>query len=499
MSARTSPPNVILFNPRSSANAKPILPMSLLALGAVLENRVEYRIVDGNLEQDPGSALDALIRSLDGEVLLGVTVMPGPQLEQATAICRELKRRHPRLIVIWGGYFPTEHWQACLRSGFVDFVLRGHAEYSFAELIDRIRDGADPRGVAGLAMVVAGSEPVSEPMAPVPAPEELPQWNLAKVPMESYLRRTFLGARTIGYNSSYGCPFRCNFCAVVNLVDGRWLAQSPGRVAAAVERYRSGWGVDAVEMVDNNFFVHERRTREFAERIRDLGVSWWGEARVDTLLQYSDRTWMTMKESGLRMVFLGAESGSAETLERMDKGGRLTPEMTIELAQRMRSLGVVPEFSFVLGSPPDPVGDVECTLRFVRRLKKVNPDAEIILYLYTPVPLSGDLLDRAVEAGFRFPETLDEWVSPRWSDFSQRRSDGLPWIPAELRRKIRDFESVLAAYYPTTTDARLRGVWRAALRLLSGWRYRHEVYGFPLELRFLQRLMRYQRPEVSGF
>src|SRR2546427_4891987 len=33
-----------------------------------------------------------------------------------------------------------------------------------------------------------------------------------------------------------------------------------------------------------------------------------------------------------------------------------------------------------------------------------------------------------------------------------------------LFRSVRDFERVLNAYYPTSTDARLRGVWRAVLR-----------------------------------
>lgn len=65
---------------------------------------------------------------------------------------------------------------------------------------------------------------------------------------------------------------------------------------------------------------------------------------------------------------------------------------------------------------------------------------------------------------------------------------------------MADFETVLNAYYPTSTDLRLhRGPWRWLLRALSGWRYRRRFYRWPLELRALQALMRYQRPESSGF
>ncbi|MFW5943442.1 MAG: cobalamin-dependent protein, partial [Chloroflexota bacterium] len=118
---------ILLYNPVSSAQRKPVLPMSLLALGAVLEGRYDYRIVDGNLEDDPLGALDEAVRQTGARVL-GVTVMPGPQLEHATPLCRELKARHPDLTIVWGGYFPTQHYDVCLRAEYVDYVVRGHGE-----------------------------------------------------------------------------------------------------------------------------------------------------------------------------------------------------------------------------------------------------------------------------------------------------------------------------------------------------------------------------------
>jgi len=224
-----------------------------------------------------------------------------------------------------------------------------------------------------------------------------------------------------------------------------------------------------------------------------------GEARIDTLLKFSDATWRLMRDSGLKMVFMGAESGSVETLERMDKGGTLTPDKTLEMAARMKRERIIPEFSFVLGSPPDPQADIRRTLEFVRKLKSINPQSEIILYNYTPVPLAGDLYESAAATGFEFPRTLDEWVSDSWQRFSGRYSDAMPWLTPQTRRRIRNFQRVLNAYYPTATDPRLTGFRRAALRAASAWRYHTGRYEFPLELRALHRLFRYQRPETSGF
>jgi hypothetical protein len=43
------------------------------------------------------------------------------------------------------------------------------------------------------------------------------------------------------------------------------------------------------------------------------------------------------------------------------------------------------------------------------------------------------------------------------------------------------------------------GDWRDVLRGMNSWRYNLRVYESPIELRVLQRLVSYQRPETSGF
>ncbi|HUY99986.1 MAG TPA: cobalamin-dependent protein [Thermomicrobiaceae bacterium] len=490
---------IILYNPPSNARHKPVLPMSLLAVGAVLEGRHDYLIIDGNLEPDPLGAIDRAVRETGADIL-AVTVMPGPQLTHAVPLCGALRRVHPNLNIVWGGYFPTQHYDVALQADYVDWVVRGHGELVFGSFVDALRQGGNPYGIPGLAYRdPASGAVVSNPMAPIPHPDQLPDFPYHRIPVHRYVRPTFMGSRTLPHHSSYGCPFFCNFCAVVNMVNGRWLSQSAERTANTARRLVETWNVDAVEFYDNNFFVHQARTADFAERIMDLGIAWWGEGRIDTLMKYSDRNWRLMRDSGLRMVFLGAESGSDETLKRMNKGGTASIEKTLAIARKMAEYGIVPEFSFVLGNPPDPEGDVRQTISFIRKLKAVNPAAEIILYMYTPVPLAGELYDQAKAEGFAFPDTLEGWINEDWREFAQRRSAHMPWLDDPLRRYVHDFERVLNAYYPTVTDPRLRGRWRAILKSVSAWRYHLEYYAHPLELRALQKMLAYQRPETSGF
>ena len=71
---------------------------------------------------------------------------------------------------------------------------------------------------------------------------------------------------------------------------------------------------------------------------------------------------------------------------------------------------------------------------------------------------------------------------------------------AAVRRRVRNFERVINAYYPTVTDSRLTSL--APRRAPRGERAGATAlkwYGAPYELRALQRLMHYQRPETTGF
>ena len=479
---------IVLLNPWSTPSAKKPLPMSLLALGALLEGECDYRIVDGNIDPDPVTTI-ATLEASTRLTAIGVTVMPGPQLVHAVRVSRALKARLPDVPIVWGGYFPSQHADVCLRDDAVDYCVRGQGEHAFVALVRVLSRGGSLSDIAGLSFREADGIRHT-PIGPLVPLDSLPTWPYQRVEMRHYFHRHYLGDRVGTHHSSYGCPFGCSFCAVVGIANRRWVAESPDRVAAVLTHFKQEYGADAVQFHDMDFFISEPRTAAIAERIAPLAMKWWALGRVDELMRYRAATWQTMKQSGLKMVFCGAESGSTDTLQRMNKGGTAAAELTLDLARRMKEYGVVPEFSFVVGNPPEPEADLQQTLQFIRRLKAINEAAEIILYVYSPVPGSGD---------FRFPESLDEWISDRWQQFSLRRDPRTPWSPTAIRQRVRNFETVLNAYYPTVTDTRLTPMRRGVLRAAAAWRYHARSETNPVELNLLQRVFHYQRPETTGF
>src|SRR4051794_21708819 len=114
---------ILLFNPRS-ANAKYRIPNSILNIAASVEGRYPWVIVDGNREDDPLGVIMDYLGTGDFKYI-GITVMPGPQLKQAIPVSKEIRQHYPDTKIIWGGYFPSNHYKVVLQSGYVDFVING--------------------------------------------------------------------------------------------------------------------------------------------------------------------------------------------------------------------------------------------------------------------------------------------------------------------------------------------------------------------------------------
>lgn len=496
---------VILFNPRS-AEHKHRIPNSILQVGASIEGNREYVFVDGNRERDPWNTITSYLAT--GRFrYFGSTVMPGPQLRQAIPFSKRAREHFPDVINIWGGYFAANQHKSVLASGFVDFVIDGPGDDAFPRLLGALDHGMPVDHIENLIHVRNGTI-VRNPKAPLMDLDRLPPLPYAHLdehyPLGQYLGRTFLGSRTIAYHSSFGCPFTCGFCAVVPIYNARWKGMSAERVHQDILRLKKGWGADAIEFHDNNFFVSEKRTVAFSELIAPENMGWWGEGRIDTIDKYSDSSLARMRESGCRMIFFGAESGDDAELKRMDKGGTQSGEQILRFAARMRHFNIIPEYSFVLGFPApterEVLARIERDIAFIRKVKDVNPDTEIIIYVYSPVPVEGsELFERVKASGFSFPSALEDWLDPAWEKFDLRKNPLTPWLTPAAVDRIRDFETVLNGRYPTVSDIKLTPARRRTLSTLSALRYRTGLNRWPYEIKLLQKLWRYRQPEIEGF
>lgn len=496
---------VILFNPRSG-KWKHRVPNSILQVGASIHDEYEVIYVDGNLEDDPKGKILGILERVNVQ-FVGLTVMPGPQLRQAIPISKLVKQKYPNISIIWGGYFASNQHKVVLESGFVDYVINGPGDNAFPTLLRAIKSNQEVDQIKNLIYLKDGipHKTAKEELLNQDTLPDLPYYEFNKqYPIERYLQRTFLGNKTMGYHSSFGCPFTCSFCAVVPIYNARWKGKSAENIYKDVKYLKENYGVDSIEFHDNNFFTSRKRVVEFSKLVLNDQIKWWGEGRIDTIDKYTDEDLKLMKSAGCEMIFFGAETGSDEVLKQMDKGGTQSAEQIKAFAERLGKVDIIPEYSFVLGMPGDSeekvMAQIDADIEFIKTIKRINPNTEIIIYLYSPVPTEGsELYNQITAAGFSFPKELEDWLNPSWENFDLRKNPLTPWLTPKMVDKIRNFETVLNAYYPTQSDFRIKGVKKNLLKGLSAWRYKSRIYNYPYELKAFQKLWKYRQPEIEGF
>ena len=333
--------------------------------------------MDGNV--DPNAIQTALARWRDEpNSLVGVTVMPGPQVAPAIADLVGHPARPSRRPHSWGGYFPTLYPDAAINAPYVDYVVRGQGEQTLLELLahldggsaggpDSARPSGRRRDIAGLTWKRDGVRFTTPSAASLRQRPSVRCPTTCSATSAPYLRPTFMGARTAVHQAALGCRYRCEFCGVVSMWNGKTVLDEPARVRLALEHLRDRWGADSVQFYDHNFFDREETSLAAGRSAGGLDMPWWCYARADTLAAFAPSTWEKLRRSRLRMAYIGAEAASDESFKRMQKGARVND--TLEVAARCREYGVIPELSFVLGGPEDPEGEVEQTFAFIRRLE----------------------------------------------------------------------------------------------------------------------------------
>jgi anaerobic magnesium-protoporphyrin IX monomethyl ester cyclase len=500
-----APIRALLVNPRITSRPRARFPLSLLNLSAELARRGhDSTIIDANVDPDPIATAHTALASASYSAV-GLSVMGGPQVATAIEFSKAIRARHPKLPIIWGGYFPSLYPDVALNCDFVDYVVRDQGEATFADLVDcmRSRDVAALGKIAGLSFR-RESEVVNNPARRFVQPQldsRLPYEKLGDP--RHYLARTFMGARTAVHQASLGCRFRCTFCGVAAMFRGATLLPAAERLERELLYLRDELGADSLQFYDHNFFDREEDMVPLLEVLARIGLPWWCYARADALVNMSPETWALVRKSKLRMAYIGAETPNDKLLRAIRKGTR--SDQTLEVAELCHRQNVVPELSFMVAPPEDPEGETERTFEFIRQVKRVCPVSEIIVYVYTPLPAHAvpdshrlklaPLLD-VHGAPIVFPSTPQEWTERRWVDYACHAD--APWINDRLRNRIRDFVTVLRCRFPTVQDTGAPRWAKAGLSTLASWRYSLRRYDRPWELDLSQRVVKLLDPRVSS-
>ncbi len=166
---------------------------------------------------------------------------------------------------------------------------------------------------------------------------------------------------------------------------------------------------DDVNFQDETFFTQRERVRVLAERIIESGMktTWAATMRADQGIRLPDDVWVLCKQSGLRRLLVGVESGSNEVLKRIRKDIKI--EQVYEVAAKMVHHGIAGHFPFIVGFPEESDASIQATLDCAKRLRSMSPDFLTPIYYFKPYP-GQRTGHRSRRARLRLPETLEAWA-----------------------------------------------------------------------------------------
>ena len=329
-------------------------------------------------------------------------------------IADQIKSHYPDVVIGMVGPHASALPEQTLRDcPSLDFAARGEFECAVRELAS----GDDFANVKGISYRSGQTIVHNESREPIQDMDSLPSV-LDVYKRDLSIEKYFIGYLLHPYLSLYtgrGCAGRCTFCLWPQTIGGHVYRKRP---AASVikELGRAKHMFPEVKEFffdDDTFTADLERAEEIARGLTPLNLTWSCSARATV----PEKTLAIMKESGLRCVMVGLESGSDQILKNIKKG--ITTDHGRSFMKRCRRLGIVTHATFVMGLPGESRETIRQTIEYA---KEIDPDT-IQVSIATPYP-GTEFYEQAVQNNwFTVPDVVTnsglQQVSIEYEDLSK--------------------------------------------------------------------------------
>jgi len=314
---------------------------------------------------------EEIIERIKKSDLVGFTATAKSQIYEVIKVANTVKGDVSHITV--GGHFPTYLYKGLLNhTDAFDSVVLYEGEETLVQLAKTISQGGNLDQVRGLAykrkgeIVTTSLRPLIENLDNLPFP--------SRDLMPSIVERGGLPV----VSSSRGCYNRCSYCSISSFYGDapgkNFRLRSPENVARELNELKADFPeIKDIWFVDDNFVYRGKggfeRTEKLCAEIKSLDLKFDIYLRADDV---NEKTLKLLKDSGLRSIFIGAESGCDRTLEDI-LNKRTTVEKTKKAIRLSNEFGVSVEPGFIMFHPWSTIEEIGENINFLKEVGSYTP------------------------------------------------------------------------------------------------------------------------------
>jgi len=319
---------------------------------------------------------------------VGVSCLFSAQLRAMLDICKIVKEVSPKVPVAVGGPHPSALPEQSLKNSFIDYVVIGEGEYTFRDLLRKLRNSEPVSDIDGFGWRENGKICVNPKTKFIEDINELPEPARHLLPMKTYFDinlpqcGTSLRKPNTPIATSRGCTGNCVFCATTKFWGRRFRPFAVERVLDEMGHLIKEYGVREFQFIDDNLTLNKERAMKIFQGMidRKLDVV-WNTPQGIAIWALDEELLDKMKESGCYEITLAVESGDQDVLTHIIH--KPTNLVKVEgIVKHAKKLGLIVKGYFVVGFPGEKKWQMQKTFDLAKRLKF---DAAGI-FIATPLP-----------------------------------------------------------------------------------------------------------------
>lgn len=429
----------------------PYPPQGLLHIAAYLENNgMPCTVYDSTF-----SSFDRFCSFLEtGQpqyLGLYVNLMTRPNILRIIDFVKK-SEKYGSVNVILGGPDVKHHKEKYLEKG-ADYCITGEGEEAFFHLVTALEKGGQVE-FPGISWRDGDNEihTTGDPVL-VDDIDTLPFPDFDMINIEEYFKtwKEHHGYTSLTVSTMRGCPYTCRWCSKA-VFGGTYRRRSPLPVVRELSHLLEKYAPERFWMVDDVFTISKEWLREFAEALKKSGTRIRYEciSRADRL---DMETMELLRHTGCFRLWIGAESGSQDVLDLMDR--RVDARQVRDVIKMAREAGMEAGTFLMLGYPGETEKDI---LETAEHLKEALPDLFTITMTY-PIP-GTELYTEVEKAGIRVP---GEWGCYTDREIEYER----PYSTRYYGHAIRFIHHYVMSERTRTEGKTIRSLKHAAIARLS--------------------------------